>query len=310
MFSIVIPLYNKEKDISSTILSVLAQTYENYELIIVDDGSTDQSLDVVYGFNDSRIRVYSIQNVGVSTARNFGIDKASNKYVALLDADDTWDRYFLESMQKMISLFPDAALYGSAYTIVTKEKSIIVDYCFPQEYIGCIDNYFKIAVRNILFTSSSVVLNKVKFRSIGGFDSGLKKGEDLDLWIRMALHFPVAYYNIPLVEYRLNSQNRAMNQILAEEYSLIWSLDRYKEYESNNPDFKKFLDSWRLSHIKNYFEGNRKEVTDPEKLFSSIDLSNLSYFWRLMYYSPSLIRGQIYKIRKTFVKAVKRVTIL
>ncbi|MBT8256619.1 MAG: glycosyltransferase family 2 protein, partial [Bacteroidia bacterium] len=98
MFSVVIPLYNKEAFISTTIRSVLDQSFQDFELLVIDDGSTDDSHKIVQEFNDSRIRLKSIKNSGVSVARNFGVEKSKYDWIAFLDADDYWTSGFLETL--------------------------------------------------------------------------------------------------------------------------------------------------------------------------------------------------------------------
>src|ERR1041385_1644883 len=112
MFSVVIPLYNKSTHVVKTINSVLNQTFEIFELIVINDGSTDDGPDKVKGFSDKRIRLINQTNAGVSQARNKGVDLASYEYIAFLDADDWWDIHFLEEMKGLIEKYSEAALYG------------------------------------------------------------------------------------------------------------------------------------------------------------------------------------------------------
>ena len=113
--SIVIPLYNKSNAISKTITSALQQTFTNFELIIVNDGSTDNSLDIVNSINDDRIKIYNTKNKGVSAARNFGIAKSSSNYIAFLDADDIWLPNHLDNLNTLLNNYPDCGLYCTAY---------------------------------------------------------------------------------------------------------------------------------------------------------------------------------------------------
>uniref|UniRef100_A0A4W5LYG6 Glycosyltransferase 2-like domain-containing protein n=1 Tax=Hucho hucho TaxID=62062 RepID=A0A4W5LYG6_9TELE len=104
-FSVIIPLYNKECFIENTLKSVLSQTFTAFEVIIINDGSTDKSEEKALQFKDSRIRYYSKENGGVSTARNFGIDKAKSVYITFIDADDYWYPTFLESIPFFLYFF-------------------------------------------------------------------------------------------------------------------------------------------------------------------------------------------------------------
>src|SRR5690606_30655868 len=116
-FSIVIPLYNKEKHILSTINTVLAQTFQDFEIVVVNDGSKDNSAKLVNEIQDPRVRLISQNNSGVSAARNTGIKEASGGYIALLDADDLWLECHLENIHTLIKKFPDYGLYACAYKI-------------------------------------------------------------------------------------------------------------------------------------------------------------------------------------------------
>jgi glycosyltransferase involved in cell wall biosynthesis len=115
MFSIVIPLYNKELSIGNTIQSVLNQTYQDYEIIIVNDGSTDNSLHVVEQINDSRIRIITKPNGGVSSARNRGIKEAKYDWIAFLDGDDLWEKDHLEEITKMMQVYPNEKVYVTSF---------------------------------------------------------------------------------------------------------------------------------------------------------------------------------------------------
>ena len=124
-FSIVIPLYNKEKHVARAINSILNQTYQDFEIIIVDDGSTDFSYEEVKKINDPRIKIIRQKNLGVSSARNTGIKEAKNNYIGFLDADDKWKPDFLETIKKLIKDFPGAGAYATSYEI-QKENRVLI----------------------------------------------------------------------------------------------------------------------------------------------------------------------------------------
>ena len=117
-FSIIIPLYNKEKFIENTIQSALNQTFLDFELIVVSDGSTDRSLELVKAFKDQRIKIYTIRNGGVSKARNFGIQKASTNLIVLLDADDLWKSNHLEELYNLRKAHPNCGLYAMGLSLI------------------------------------------------------------------------------------------------------------------------------------------------------------------------------------------------
>ena len=123
-FSVIIPLYNKAPYVDKTIRSVLAQTYADYELIVMDDGSKDDSFAIALKAVEGRgnCHVYRQKNAGVSMARNNGVALSQGDYLCFLDADDWWEPTFLEEMSKLIGDFPDAGIYGTNYTIVNETK--------------------------------------------------------------------------------------------------------------------------------------------------------------------------------------------
>ncbi len=192
LFSVVIPLYNKEKSIAACLTSVLAQTISNLEVIVIDDGSTDASATVAAKVNDHRIRVIARPNRGVSTTRNEGIQESRGEFIAFIDADDEWLPRFLEAVSQLIQAHPDAAVYATA---------IAVDkgwgrYRLPARGVpshpwsGIVPNYY--VTRNCL-TSSSIVVRKNLFQRAGLFNTKMRTGEDLDMWFRLAAFAKVAY---------------------------------------------------------------------------------------------------------------------
>jgi len=196
-FSIVIPLYNKEKFIGQAIESVLGQTISNFELIIVDDGSTDESVNIVKRYTDIRIRLIEKKNEGVSVARNVGIKNAIAEYIAFLDADDEWLPDFLETIKNLINKYPEAGGYAtSRYQEI--ENSILEKITYitfkENQTNSIIENLFRFIVYDKLpITSSSVCIKKNVFETIGMFPIGVKRGEDLDMWIRLFLKYPIAF---------------------------------------------------------------------------------------------------------------------
>jgi|BioPla2DNA2_1021312.scaffolds.fasta_scaffold23167_5 glycosyltransferase involved in cell wall biosynthesis len=196
--SVVIPLYNKGPYIARALNSVLAQTFQDFEVIVVDDGSTDDGAEVVRGFDDPRIWLIQQENRGVSAARNRGIEAARAELVAFLDADDEWLPGFLETILRLRTLYPDAGLYGTAYEL-HYPGSIVETVCTRNggdrllpSYFGAIVNYGPNNPHHP-FNSSSFAAPKNILLGIGGFPRGVKWNEDVMLWGVVALQFPVAY---------------------------------------------------------------------------------------------------------------------
>lgn len=212
-FSVVIPLYNKEKHIADCVNSVLQQSLAATEIVIVDDGSTDNSAAEVAKLNDPRIRLVSQKNQGVSVARNTGIEEAKCEYIAFLDADDIWMPFFLEEMYYLIMRYPTVGFYASRYQCVDGENQysdakIALPPMKPEGQL--LDNYFEIASKGDLpFMISSTVVSKTLVAEIGDFPVGEKIGEDQDFFARAALAGPLAYCSNINLLYHRDSENKA-----------------------------------------------------------------------------------------------------
>jgi len=199
--SIVMPLYNKEREVESAIQSVLAQTFHDYELIVVNDGSTDRGPEIVYDIKDHRIRIVHKPNGGVSAARNRGIEEASSDLIALFDADDEWMPDFLEIINRLRTRFSSCSVFATNYLYRNVDGSLmptIIRGLPSREWEGIIKNYFEIASRSDPpIWSSAVAIRKEAIRSVGGFPIGVKAGEDLLTWAKFACKYEIAYSTRP-----------------------------------------------------------------------------------------------------------------
>jgi len=211
MFSIIIPLYNKELYIHYSIESVLNQTYNEFELIVVNDGSTDNSLKIVQSISDPRIIIINKLNGGESDARNTGIKVAKQKYITLLDADDLWDATYLFKMKKLIEDYPDASFFGCQLSMMNDNEIKIINQVHTKR--GYIENYFKTQRIAPIVSSSSIVVRKECFNSVGYFNTFLKRGADLEMWVRLAKRYKLAFEPAPLSYWRLDVQKSARNII-------------------------------------------------------------------------------------------------
>lgn len=211
MLSIVIPLYNKEQLIKSTLESVLNQTYSDFEVIIVNDGSTDKSVNIVSTFKDSRIHLINQNNSGVSAARNKGIEIAKGEFIALMDSDDLWLPNYLEKQIALMSKYPNCDIYATNYSFLNTNSVITypqINQCHIIGNDGIITNYFDICrCSNPLLTSISIIVSKKILTKVGGFPLNIKSGEDLLTWAKMATIGKIAYLNESLAIYRLGYSN-------------------------------------------------------------------------------------------------------
>ncbi len=190
--SVIIPLFNKERHIERALRSVLAQTVQDSEIVVVDDGSTDGGAAVVFGIHDSRIRLIRQANAGVSAARNRGVEAASSEFVAFLDADDEWMPRFLEA-----NLTAHSKHFGLVASFTNFRKGMEIEPVIQsiRGKEGILKDYFGFCLSNAGtgMCSSAVVASKNTLIKIGGFPVGRTHGEDLDTWMRLALSGPVAF---------------------------------------------------------------------------------------------------------------------
>ena len=194
--SIIIPLLNKGPCIKRAIDSILTQEYQNFEIIVVDGGSTDNSREIVASIADSRITLLSQPTKGVSEARNFGVASAYGSLIAFLDADDEWLPVHLNTIIELTEKFPGAGAYSTAYKICSKHGKLRQPKYRaipPPPWEGLLPDYFSSALRGEypLWTSAVCVPKKI-FIDVGGFPVDSWWGEDADLWAKIALKYPVA----------------------------------------------------------------------------------------------------------------------
>lgn len=218
--SVVIPLYNKEKHIQRAINSVFSQTYKKFELIIVDDGSTDGSFEAASTIQDPRIRIIRQENRGVSAARNRGIMEAKSEWVAFLDADDEWLPGFLEEIWGLIEKYPDCTVAGTAYYLVdNKDQFRLNKIGLPINigWDGYLD-YFTAAVNgDSPLTSSSFAAEKRSLLSAGLYPEGVAISEDTALFMKLAINNKIAYSNTAQSIYHREVSNRTWQGYRDEE---------------------------------------------------------------------------------------------
>jgi len=260
LFSVVIPLYNKRAHIVRTIESVLAQTEQDFELIIVDDGSTDGSANLVAAHfddalqQDGTLRIIRQMNGGVSLARNRGIAQARGRVVAFIDADDTWAPHFLAEMATLRHDFPDARAYASAYQLVVNDAAYMdpkIRSAKPISQARQLDDFFDIGARGALpFTMSSFCVEKSLLDEIGGFPVGEAMGEDQDVFCRTALSTHIAYSPSVLSFYHHDAQNRACSQIVpAQECPFSRRLKQCAENHNHDPKLSQSMREYSAAHL-------------------------------------------------------------
>ena len=302
-FSVIVPSFNKADYIRRTIESILHQTYSDYELIVVDDGSTDASLEIinkVIGSEDEKCKVITQANSGVSRARNNGAALSKGQFICFLDADDWWEPKFLEEMDKLIGDYPDAGLYGSGFYLVKNgEKRVApigVENAFDRGYINYCQVYAKTLCMPI--SSSSVAIPRDVFLSSGQFKEGITFGEDFDLWIRIALKHPVVLVNKPLANYfqDIPVQKRATRRLCDPKTHMLWNLDYLEEEETRNTDLKKLMDMLRANGLCRFYLSHQYHKEAMAQL-AKIDWINVSQQSFQFYHSPLFLERFCFKMR-------------
>ncbi|APY10094.1 hypothetical protein BWZ22_02075 [Seonamhaeicola sp. S2-3] len=278
-FSVVIPLYNKENFIEDTVNSVLNQSFKDFEVIIVNDGSTDESVLKANRFKDQRICVYNQENAGASAARNKGIALAKGSLIAFLDADDLWLPNHLKILKNLYNDFPNCGLYCSRYkTKISRNKIIKNDLtnCVEDNYKGIVADFFKASLKNRIAHTSALAIPKHILSKYGVFDVNISSGQDLDLWIRIAAHCNVAISNEITSIYRFEIlESLSKTNILSKK---LIDFKKFESLEKTNKSLKIFLDHYRLEYAIHYrvfgsiskSEELLKEITSDIHLKSKI----------------------------------------
>jgi glycosyltransferase involved in cell wall biosynthesis len=287
MISVVIPLYNKEKSIRATLESVCAQTYTDWECIVVDDGSTDNSVSVVESIIAKckmsnvkcKIQLFSKPNGGVSSARNFGIKKSRGEYVAFLDGDDIWDKDFLKTMVELIEEYPGKSVYGLGCEQIRRgEKPLLENSYYRGEATW---DYATMA-----FTGSSACVNKADAMAVGLFDTRMTHGEDLDMWWRLMLLHGGASDLRPYAYYIQDAENRAMHREAPLEKHIPYYIDKYACAREKDPKFHRFFDREMIYRLYPYLfiKQYRKEARQLAKKLDYSQLKGTMHFRMLFPY--------------------------
>lgn len=250
MFSVVIPLYNKELSIRNTIQTVLDQTCQNFEIVVVNDGSTDNSAAVVEAIEDDRIRLIHQKNQGVSAARNRGIQEACYKWIAFLDGDDLWHKVHLQEILLMMQKFPGENVFVTSFEYSDKRPMFRHARSKP---IFIVENYFKEAMKESLMCTGIVVIHESCINAVGGFNEKLTRGEDKDLWSRLARRYHIVKSKKITAVYRVEAENRSVSSFDASKMHLF----NYNFRGSNPPDETLYYKHQIITLLRSYLVSGR-----------------------------------------------------
>lgn len=296
-FSVIMPLYNKAPYVRKAVESVVGQTYRDWELVVVDDGSSDGSGEVVAGVADARIRIIRQENAGVGVARNRGVADSSAPYICFLDADDWWEPTFLEEMAGLIERHPDAGIYGTGYYIVKNGKKRVAPIGVEEGFSEGEINYCRVYAKTLCMplTSITVAMPRTVFDEAGGFPTSIKLGEDFLLWVRVALTYKVVLLNKPLASYNqdVDVTFRGTHHLHPPEKHMLWHLGEYEPLEATCPDYKQLVDNLRCYNMMNYLLDRRYRSAARTEL-AKVDWSRQDARTRRLYRLPvGLLRLRI-----------------
>ena len=293
-YSVIIPLYNKAPYVRKALQSVCNQTYTDWELIVVNDGSSDNSLEVVKNFvdelkiEDRRLKILSQENAGVAAARNRGVKESKGEYVCFLDADDWWEPNFIDEIDKLIIDYPDAGIYATNYVYYKPGKTHVA-LNLHRGYMNYPNAYLKSGAMPV--TSITTCMPRKVFDEIGGFPEGIKLGEDFLLWAKTALHYKVAFCEKALAYYNndVPANLRATRNLHEPKSHMIFNLESLESeirlHGENGEEWKALLDWLRVNGLLEYWMDERYH-DNAEKELRKVDWSRQQGKIAKMYKQP------------------------
>lgn len=281
LFSVIIPVYNKASFIAETIASVIEQDFSDYEILIIDDGSTDGSADIIKGFTDHRIRYYRRANHGVAASRNFGIAESRSPYIAFLDADDRWKREYLSTQHKNIVAFPDQKVFAAAFEIETSRNVFAAHYSVKRSTIPIVVDFFEASRMEAVLWTSSAIFHRDVFADAGVFDERVSVAEDTDLWIRIGLRYKIVFEPTVLARYSYDPHSHSRHKPYSFDGHFF---GKYQQEANSNAALRHFLDQNLFSAIiKSKLAGDRIEL---RRFQNVIDKRNLTLKKRMLILMP------------------------
>ena len=293
MISIVIPLYNKESCVQKTIDSILVQSFKDFEVVIVDDGSTDGSARIVSSIPDDRIKLVTKPNGGPSSARNRGIKEAKGEYVAFIDADDIWSPDYLKAMADLIVSFPEAVIWGVNYTMIQEGQVKAVTVNEFRGYVSEKWDYFP-----FFFSSSSTCCRRESLIELGGFDERMVYDEDIDMWFRLLLSGKGVLDTRVLAFYNKDGMDSLTQHKMPLEKHIPFFIEKYEQARESNPCFRRFFDEQMVYRLYPYLFDNEYKKTACE-LSKKLDYSLLKKSMKFRMRHPYL-----YRLMRSFKESI------
>jgi glycosyltransferase involved in cell wall biosynthesis len=307
-FSIVIPLYNKENYVADAIWGIMAQTFADFEVVIVDDASTDDSLRRAKDSADNRFRLIAHEkNKGLSASRNTGIRAAVSDFIVFLDADDKWQPDFLERIKNLIDEFPQAGLFATAYQEHYPGGLMLSPRVVQNAAAGerlLISDFFARNTGQPIYNHSSVCIRRSLFDAVGFYDEDVNFSEDVEFNVRANYHALLAFDNTPAAVYNAHSENQITASGIGGKS--LPRLDGFHAWETQRPLLKKYLDFERYVLAKHCKLAGR--TADFNFYVSGIDRKNLKWTQRILLGLPASALRQIRKLKTLLLLRGRRVT--
>ncbi|MDY6936859.1 MAG: glycosyltransferase [Cyanobacteriota bacterium] len=276
--SVILPIYNGEKTVRETIHSVLNQTLTNFELIVINDGSQDNTLDIIGKITDARIQVYSYTNAGQAASRNRGIERAKGEYIAFIDADDLWTPDKLESQLQALQDNPTAALAYSWTDYIDESGKLL----HPGRHTTANGNVLeKLIVNNFIENGSNPLIRQEVFEKVGVFEESLPPAEDWDLWLRIAEEYQFICIPAAQILYRV-TVNSSSSNIIKQEIQCRKVLDAAFD---RAPDSLQFLKSQSFANLYKYLTWKAIEGYPSRRN----GIAAARCFWYYLQYNPSVV---------------------
>lgn len=298
MFSIVIPLFNKEKYIGRALHSVISQTLKDWECIIVDDGSTDRSIEVVSQFSDPRIRLIRQVNRGPSAARNRGALEAKAEWIALLDADDYWLEFHLENLAYLTRVYPQCGVVAANFYCEYPDGKRVVANRLAKDKESSIQRYFEFVAtgKGALIHSSSCAVRKDLWVKVGGFREGYRLAEDADFWARLCLLTDFAIHHTPSSVYFQDTSGFSTRTYLYVGDAPFADLAKQIPPERKWA-YERFLAGWRMQSLAlgTLLTGDKRLVRKMAKESFSY-LMRRSLLFLILSFLPTSVIQELYHI--------------
>ena len=309
MFSVILPVYNGAKFIENAIESVFNQTYGDWEMVIVNDGSKDNTSEILDKYNsDSRIKIIHQENGGVSLARNNGISASSGEYFVFLDADDVWHTNHLEVMKNLIDKYPDAGLYGT-FTRTELVNGGTIEECdffagkgediYLDDFLG---EYYKDKSAK-MFTVITTCFSRKALDVCGLFPVGCAICEDLELSLRVSAYFPVALSKIPTATYKKVNSTATKDISFDPDWRFFETVNQLycdeRIVEVKKANLKRVMQWFTMRRARHYaIDGRKKEAFRAYKsIGDEPELKKDKFITLLLLIMPVFVVRKLFEIR-------------